>query len=226
MINKERERLHRIVNSAISTFKGHELIYRNDELGLWTIAKRYEDGNKSIRSEYYTEIYAGSWGHITVGGDIDYCVFGYYSDKRHKGAGHKHAMLKWLGCSTSFGYIREKACIGLSCSGMKDLSTTNDEDVALEKIDYEIKTLKDEIDADPDSRFYDAQIEAWREARALVTGEDLTRAEIHVCDNVQDGWEFLPLGEVTSSRVIYAWAAMRRACELLGFDVPKVEKPE
>jgi hypothetical protein len=189
---------------ALAAFEDHKLILRDDERGRWRIAMTYEDG--SVQGQYATEIVSLWNGRLFVGGDIDDCVFGYYGDKRGTEADGHRAKVRWIGrCNDITYYVEQKATIGLTDSGK--LTKAWDEEVA----EYDLRELL----ADEEQEWTEKEKEALEEAI-----DRMGDGEFHVMDilynGLQDPFDLLgSLGQVTTPRVIYAWAACRRLCELL-----------
>jgi len=95
---------------AIEAFSRHELIYTSYDQDRWRIA-RVERGE--IKSTYATEIISLWGGRLYVGGDIDDCIFAYYSD-----SANPIDKLKWIGRNNDVGYyVCQKAQIGMTDNG-------------------------------------------------------------------------------------------------------------
>lgn len=168
-------------------FANHQLLHASTgRISTYAIGK-------PTRSEFYAEIYVGCG--ITVQGDIDLVSF--------VGGPTGHvAKLHWL--ATSYhDYAQKKAAIGMTDSG--SLTTEYEPEDAKEIIldqrrhrGIGRKQARDTWDAiercEPQENVHDA----------LMAGD------------IYDAWELLPLGNVTSSRVINAHVAVQKLVELLG----------
>lgn len=99
-----------LMSMATEAFARHELVDNPCE-GWWRIARKDPDGR--IDGNYAAEIISLWGGRLFVGGDIEDCVFAYYSDSRDP-----VAKLRWIGkCEDVGWYVCQKAQIGLSDSG-------------------------------------------------------------------------------------------------------------
>jgi hypothetical protein len=126
-----------IVNNAHDAFMYHKII--KQEKDRWLIKKVICDKQYSV---YFAEIISLCNGRLFVGGDIDDCVFAYFSDTNNI-----RDKLNWIGKCKDLSYVTQKASIGLS-----------------------------------------------------------------------DGGKLTMVGKNPTSRVIYAWAAVKKLCELLEKD--------
>lgn len=143
---RARDRLRDLISLATEAFVNHQLILCDKE--RWRIARR-RDG--LVETTYCTEVVSLWGGRLYVGGDIDDCVFAYYSDSTAP-----IDKLCWIGRCNDVGYyVCQKAQIGMTDNGKLTL-----------------------------------------EGRGGARGP--------------------------SARVVYAWAAVRRLCELL--DETRVER--
>jgi len=108
-MTKKRNRLQDMISLAIDAFANHQLI--RCEQDRWHISRMTTDGR--IESTYTTEIISLWGGRLFVGGDIDDCVFAYYSDSPN------HIdKLRWIGkCEDVGWYVCEKAQIGMTDNG-------------------------------------------------------------------------------------------------------------
>jgi hypothetical protein len=99
-----------LVALATGAFAGHGLVEGDLGSDRWRIA-RIRDGR--IQSAYATEIVSLWGGELHVGGDIDCCIFGRFTDTpSHIGK------LRWIGrCDDLDWYVCQKARIGMSDSG-------------------------------------------------------------------------------------------------------------
>lgn len=200
-----QERTKGTKEQAIKSFQRHQLIRDDRETGRWLIARKYDDG--SLDGTYAAEVISLWGGRLFVGGDIDDCTFAYYSGGQKQGSPEWHlAKLRWMGCCDDLGYyVAQKAVIGI---GDRPLV----QGWAAEVAEDELR----EYLAEPD----------WSEQNRAALQEALsdiahgaTQDEVYqtLHDNMSDGGIDVigSLGIVTSPRVVYAWAAMRRLCELI-----------
>lgn len=106
MIPKTRN----LVELATEAFALHSLVGGNLGSDRWRIA-RVKDGR--IQSVYATEIVSLWGGELYVGGDIDCCVFGRFTDTP------SHIdKLRWIGWGNDLDwYLLQKAKIGMTDSG-------------------------------------------------------------------------------------------------------------
>lgn len=194
---------------AIEAFASHQLIERDDERGRWLIARRYEDGK--LDGCMLAEVISLFGGRLFVGGDISDCTFAYYSSDL-TGKDFHLAKLRWMGkCRDVSYYVAQKAAIGLTDAGK--LTETYDQDVAEAQLREHAKDLRESGDYDEDD------ITPFEEAAD------------HHTESHEALWDYLyravdpvdlpSFGMVTAPRVIFAWAAMRRLCELLEEHTPK-----
>lgn len=194
----------RTIRAAIRAFRKHELIEGDENSRRWRIARRYDDG--SVMGQYASEVVSLWGGRLYAGGDISECVFAYYSDTNDGHPEHHRHKLCWIGRGQDVCYyIHQKATIGIGCNGK--LTSTWDDDVAR----HELQELLD----DEDQEWSDEEREAIEYAQSLCSdGEEWVIH--HLYENIRDPYD-LPnnLGKVVSTRVIYAWAACRKVCQLL-----------
>lgn len=195
-----------VIKSAIRAFRNHELIEGDENSRRWRIAKKYDDG--SIMGTYATEVISLWGGRIYAGGDIDDCVFAYYSGTKDDDPGqnnHKDKLC-WIGrCTDVLYYVAQKAMIGLTDNGK--LTETWVSDVAKTELR---RILKEEgVGYGEDER------EAIEDAIPLCDDSE-EQVWVHLYQNLSDPYDIpADLGKVVSARVIFAWAACRRVCQLL-----------
>jgi hypothetical protein len=192
---------------TIEAFKNHELVDNRED--RWRICKREKDG--TLTNVHAAEIVSLWGGRLYVGGDFDDCVFAYYGDK----SDHR-SKLEWMGkCNDVAYYVRQKASMGLSDGGK--LVDEFDDRVATEDLDYH----RDELIAALDSSEVeegDAQDikEVFERAKELMSEPHEMCVYLYEELHDSDAWEWLgTIGNIVSYRVVYAWAAVRRLCELL-----------
>jgi hypothetical protein len=189
-----------LISQAIEAFKDHELILNTQD--RWRIASRNSNG--SICGFYAAEIISLWGGRLYVGGDIDDCIFAYFSTNNPE---NFHLdKLRWIGKHNDVDYyVKQKASIGLTAT---ELTETWDVDTAVKELDLIIEKLQ----KDPEERVQvDDIISVKNTARGWGRHEALEEIQEFNLENL------IPInfGMVTSPRVIFAWAAVRRLCELL-----------
>jgi hypothetical protein len=192
------------IDQAIDAFKDHEIVDTKD--GHWRIMKRDKDGH--LTNIHYAEIVSLWGGRLFVGGDIDDCVFAYYGDY----SDHL-SKLRWIGKTNDVSYyVRQKASMGLTDNG--HLVNEYDEDVASSDLDDHLETELEGTGRDPEKEENLRSI--FSQAKEMAY--DPVEMRTYLSDELNDCdcWEWLyTIGVVVSMRVIYAWAAVRRLCELL-----------
>jgi hypothetical protein len=152
-----------------------------------------------------TEIISLWGGRIFVGGDIDDCSFAYYSDTGNDHPEHHLRKLAWMGrCQDILYYVAQKAEIGMTDQGK--LVWTWDNDAARYDL-YQMAMDKDCWDDDTREEFI--EIMGWVDDGEFFVWERLYKAVTDPCDIPSK------LGKRLSARVIYAWAALHRLCEIL-----------
>lgn len=188
------EKVMRSMTEAYSTF---EIAKRSDDRFL--IQGRYPDS--AWKGEYTTEIIA-LWGHsrLFVGGDIDDTVFAY-------GPKEPIARIYWIGRHPQFDhYILEKASIGSQPNKVQDF----DHDLAwielAEHLELPLEEVKESLECEEECG-QDAFIGAFYDSE--------------LGKNETDAFEWLGgIGMLPSIRVIQAYCACRRLCELLDQENP------
>lgn len=198
------------IEQAIDAFKDHQLVLDDRENGRWRIARRDENGR--LYNEYLTEIISLWGGRLFVGGDIDDCVFAYCSSNKDMGIPEFHMFkVAWMGhCNDVSYYVRQKASIGLSDNGK--LTGAWNREVALDQLWGMLADM--ELEESPSA---DGDRNTLHEAIKMVDGGS---GSYDVWNCIYSGYREpndvpTDLGMVTSPRVIYAWAACRRLCELI-----------
>lgn len=193
------EQLH---EQARRAFKNHVIRKRDDKSGRWVLQKPYEDEEGGWRSEYWTEIVSLEGGMIYVGGDIDFVIFAYYSDKR----GDHQAKIRWMGEHSDFSYyVHQKACIG---TGNK-LIDVWDEEAAKEAVRGWLNDLDEDDDhdkrkADKVREMLDDDWLDWQDERSVIEKIAETLGADWMCD-VGSGF-----GMVIHPRLHFAYAALKR----------------
>lgn len=187
---------------AIEAFKDHEIVDKRED--RWRIAKRDKDGR--FTNIHYAEIISLWGGRLYVGGDIDDCVFAYYGDHPDH-----LSKLRWMGCCKDVDYyVKQKASIGLTDGGkLVD--------------DYDARVASEYLQAQRDMMLNDCEESekehirfVFERADELINEPEEMRQHLYENLNDSDAWEWLgDLGTIVSYRVVYAWAALRRLCELL-----------
>lgn len=117
---------------AEDSFKNHRLQYSEEH--RWII-RHYNEEKKYWEGFYWTEIVVVANG-LLVHGDIDTCLFKYYSGDKHP-----MARVHWI-AKSGVDYLVEKCSIGMDD---RDVCRTFDEDVALWEIDGHIRDVVHDI---------------------------------------------------------------------------------
>lgn len=192
---------------AIEAFKGHELVDNRED--RWRIMRRDKYGQ--LTGIHAAEIVSLWGGRLYVGGDIDDCVFAYYGDHPD----HR-SKLRWMGRCNDVGYyVRQKASMGLTDGGK--LVDDFDERVAQEDLDFQMSELLASLDPgqveDGDAEYIKDLFDA---AKGRMIDPHTMRQRLYEGLDCPDAWEWVgSVGNIVSYRVVYAWAAVRRLCELL-----------
>jgi len=197
---------------AIAMFKDHALVDNRED--RWRIMKREKDGH--LTNIHAAEIVSLWGGRLYVGGDIDDCVFAYYSDHLDH-----LSKLRWMGRCNDVGYyVRQKASVGLTDGGK--LVDEFDERVAQEDLDFQMRGMLEDLQATAGDAEDGGEGEARRikdlfdEAKGRMSDPYMMRQRLYEDLDDPDAWEWLgSVGNIVSYRVVYAWAAVRRLCELL-----------
>jgi hypothetical protein len=195
-----QKHLDALKKQAITAFEKHVLVVQHvSEVGgsRWFIARLNKDG-VSYDSVYATEVIALRNGRLFVGGDIDDCVFAY---------GDKDPLqrLRWIGCCEDLDYyVKKKAQIGLGDGGK--LTEEYVPSVARSQLEELIEEAKKEYTKE-------TWLGSLHEAKDHVDEPYDLMQFTH--DHLSE-YELYYLGQCCSARVVYAWAAVRRLCELLG----------
>jgi hypothetical protein len=192
---------------AMEAFEKHDIILDDRENGRWRIAQKYDDG--SIAGHFATEVISLWGGRLYVGGDIDDCTFAYYSGGHPQDTVEWHlAKLRWMGLNDDLGYyVVQKAAIGMTDGNR--LTRAWNYKVAV----HQLKEYLEEDDADWSERNKDALQEAFDLAEQGGDEHEVYEALSHMSDGGIDIIGYV--GQVTASRVIFAWAACHRLCELI-----------
>lgn len=197
--------LDTMIAQAIQSFKDHRFAFRDDDGGRWCIAK--PDAEGGFTGIMAAEIISTRFGALYVGADIDCCVFSHYNETNHIDNQQNHvAKLRWIGCNKSVSYyVRQKAMAGLSDGGK--LVDGYNADVAR----YDLQQLIDTYTHDdPESKLLGPLKEALSEW--IDEGESMKQ---FLYDSGFESEELPEIGRVLRPRVVYAWAACKRACELI-----------
>ena len=216
MTNKELSPVaaytEKLRDDAIRAFKDHHLIEDDRVNGKWFLARKYEDG--STRGDMATEIISLRNGRLFVGGDINDCVFAYFGGHRDATPEQKNVgKVAWIGNHEGFGYIQEKAGIGMTDNGK--LTEVWEADIARLQIKAFLKDLEEEKE-DYSEIAYEKKKEAFKEAIGLLEdGPEVMGRHLYDSLGYDDMESLFDIGQVISPRVMYAWAACRRLCELI-----------
>lgn len=196
-------RIEHLVTLATNAFAKHEIRSRTETSVV--IQRRNDDGSWS--NYYAAEIVAGALSHLIVTGDIDTVVFARQS-------GSLRSRLGWIApkaerdriVEPSWRYLVEKATIGMTCN--RKLST----EFAAELAEDLIADLAQDAEAEGD----DARAAALREVDPPGDESELAAfMEALEAAGVSDVWEYWSSLHEVAPRVVYAWAACRKAAELI-----------
>lgn len=174
----------------MDVFKDHELV-RTAGDNRWTI-------KRPGTSQFWAEIAILSAGTVVVHGDIEPAIFAHYSGNDNTAEG----CLRWVaGMADSLDYGREKMSIGMGKNlGVEYLPKKAERDIELLAERYKdrgetYEALMELADVAP----YKDRHEVYEEIYAITGGaED--------CQGI---------GEVPSSRLLYAIGAVKRLVEIL-----------
>lgn len=208
-------RIAHLVTLATNAFAKHEI--RSLTETSIVIQGRNDDGKWT--GFYATEIVAGALSHLIVTGDIDTVVFA-------RQGGSLRARLGWVapklggvdaeypsGRDANFGYLVEKASIGMSCN--RKLAEEFDAELAEDLIAELVEDA--ENDADTDALTGDVALAA--ALREIDLPSDESEIDTFINDledaGISDAWEYESWLYAVAPRVVYAWAACRKAAELI-----------
>lgn len=197
-------------DQAIAAFKDHELVDNRED--RWRICKRESDGH--LTNVHAAEIVSLWGGRLFVGGDIDDCTFAYYGDH----SDHR-SKLCWMGRCNDVGYyVRQKASMGLTDGGK--LVDEYDEKIAASDLEECLKDaladVKTSAATDEECQDNVLRIQGiFEEAKHRLDDPESLRCNLYDVFSGEDCEWICTIGMVVSYRVVYAWAAVRRLCELL-----------
>ena len=202
-----QQKLESTVERARAAFKNHQL--RSAGEREWWLVRRHPDG-EGWDSCYATSVYADHHGQLYVGGDISAVVFGTYGDSPDP-----ERRVRWMGrCKDLDYYVAQKATIGMTDN--RKLTEDFDSDLAALELCDHVRRLEEE-GAELDAMERDS----WATHTREVVGGDISpEALAHQIYNDP----YIPhehieglgnLGRVLSTRVVYAWAALARLCDLI-----------
>lgn len=138
MTKKQSDIENSIHEDAVSAFRDHQLVYNDPVGGRWYI-------QKPGRAEFSTEVICLRGGRLFVGGDIDDCVFAYFSPSSYTKSlsvpRELIARVAWIANST-LDYVVQKAVIGFG--GDSDPFYTWDSDVAEDDLRDLLRTLRED----------------------------------------------------------------------------------
>ena len=212
----KKEHVEGTTRLAIEAFKSHAIVFEDRITGRWRIMRHREDGTRC--GMHATEIISLMNGRLFVGGDIDDCVFGYWGAPEGIPEQEYHIRkVAWIGQHTEpDAYVSEKAAIGLTDG--RRLTEIWDGDIAAEELEGVIKEFFEGGEDSVTKSVNDHYRSIIREAIQMAKdGDGPHMVRQHLYDDMGDNYETIPsgLGMVTSPRVIYAWAACRKLCELI-----------
>lgn len=191
-VSVKRARDMRLKHEATEAFRHHEIRHCTEQSVV--IMRRHPKGGWD--SVYAAEILAGHLHFLTVVGDCDTVVFGHHG-------GSLRARIAWIGGHTDVDYyVRLKASIALGFD--------------VDEFDPElVEDLKHALTEDVDT----ARAAELREVidHARRCEEEPANAIIRELGdaNVSDAWEYHSFLVAPKARIYYAWAACRRALELI-----------
>jgi len=189
-----------------------------------------EQADKDMAKLQAKEIGPGHWGlrgsshwcdivvicdnkAISVWGDIEACTFAYCS-----GASAPWDVVKWMANADPHYYGKQKARIGMGDIGIDDYI----DQVAIYDLQMRLQDAKaeyGELWTKPRKR-QRTRAEVYADvlhsaAHAVARGDDINHVHNRLYDDLKneedDAWEWVyDVGKVTSVRVIYALAAIRR----------------
>lgn len=215
---------------AAKCFANHQIVSRDDR--SWTLHAAYKKDPPGWDWTFWYEVIVFKNGTLFVHGDFDHVLFGTYG-----GPMHPERVLRWMGACKDFGYyVRQKAVIGMGSA--RDCLSKKDENVFFDHLLHHIEETDavrtDSRKLSPIPEFetheellahlqkeidFDA-LEDWlREAlEGVVSGREMNEIE-HDMEHAgtQDPWDAgaFEWGEVPSSRLVYAYQALRRLVQLL-----------
>ena len=184
---------------AIAVFADHKIVDQGDR--WWLI------GKAGGGSEYRAAVFVMPTGELVVQGDIDLCSFAW-------GPRAPAECVFWIGRQESDSYVCEKATIGMTA---REMVWELDRDALNAAVEDWLEGVRAEINEDGEGTHRQREAEAaFEEALdALRHGaepEDVLGRLIG--EDVIES-DAARAAEVPTSRVVYAWAAVRRLRELL-----------
>lgn len=204
-----KAKFERVSADARRAFERHELINSGDR--WWFIARRYADDSAwkgKIDGAFSASIFCGFHGEIVVTGDISVIEFSCYGDSPDV-----RDRLRWIGrCRDVSYYVAQKARIGMGDDGK--LTTDYDCEIAARELREHVESLleggNELSDAERAAFAHASEQVAYDESSPdTIVGELFASVGYDLVDGVSN------LGRVVSSRVIYAYAAVARLCEIL-----------
>lgn len=187
---------------ARDNFKNHQLTEVGP--GHWRI-KRPNEGT------YWADIVVMAKAAISVWGDIDACVFAYYS-----GNEPYENVIAWMAGADAGYYGRQKAAIGMGNIGVDQYV----DEVAVYDLRERLAQAPSEYGEEGWEKHEEKFTEAINNAIENVGGMNIETVQTCLLEDLRgtddDAWEWVgSIGRVTSVRVIYALAAIARLYELL-----------
>lgn len=177
---------NKIREDVIRLFSKHEITYRDSHTVVMHVPSR--------GSEYSVELHASRLGYLVFTGDLQSVIFGRKFEK------NIYNMISWIGsCKGVDSYLVEKARTGGT--------------VAEEYSEEAANSLIIDLKSD-----YARDSKIWNDLERLRLSDYINCEEdfIHELSLIiPDAWELASSTMVPCSRVWHAWAACRRALELL-----------
>jgi hypothetical protein len=198
--------IKRTLERSRNAYKNHELIDRGDR--WFHLARRYPDTGQ-VDSYCATDIFCGHFGEIVVGGDVDTMVFAHYGDSRDI-----ERRLKWIGrCKDLEYYVAQKASIGMTDNNA--LTYQFDPKIAAAELREHMAQFdgdqRDVMNDDAKEEFdrIIGMVESGEAHQAVISHELYHSIDYDYID------ELGQFGTVLSSRVIHAFVAIEKLCDLL-----------
>lgn len=200
------------VKLASEWLKDHVILHheQNDRVGIVEVGNR--NGSNIHRCELMLAMHSG---HLVLTGDHDTICWG-----RYRGGHGVVGAIAWIARDGVFGYVREKASIGMGQVGVEEWKA----EVAFYEAVGNLREAQKELDEDRDQAgivpdghddHLTSEVDLWNEVIKLIRNghhqqDVIERIAHHDCD-----CERLDLGMVPSQRLLWGWSIVRKADELL-----------
>jgi len=198
----QEQHLQTLIGQAERTFEKHALVTR-DERSFFIAA------NAAVKTPCPTSIFCDYRDQIYVSGASPTVVFGDFGDFSH--STDVSACLRWIGRHTDIThYVAQKAGIGLSDE--YQLTTTFDGAIAAAEIQEHLVEGQRLGELGKEEQ----QVLATAKLAAASGDVDQVGLERYLFENLDpSAIEGVVFGQVVAPRVVYAWAAVKRLCDLL-----------